>query len=203
MRAYLDELHRDLEQATISKEDRQALCANLGASLAQIYCWLGDEIQSQYWLSQESAVNFDPFGKALYATSRAELDLRQGHLAQAAADLLQSLRFHFQAQQRVYAVWDMELQAELLCRVGQTDAAARLLGAAATFRAQAGMPQHPRFKPHFDSIQAQLREQLGEEAFTRAYAEGQAQTLDQAAEQMLNWPWPARACGAADSPPSA
>lgn len=82
-----------------------------------------------------------------------------------------------------YAVADLAAHA---ARVGQWQRAARLLGATDAFLAPTGRQnQSPERLAILDKSRAAAQAHLGEEAFARAWAEGQAMTIDEAGRYAL------------------
>jgi hypothetical protein len=68
----------------------------------------------------------------------------------------------------------------------QWDRAARLMGAAAAFSDAIGAPVRLPFRQLFETNKAKARASLGEEAFARAWAEGQAMSPKQAIEDAFS-----------------
>jgi hypothetical protein len=73
----------------------------------------------------------------------------------------------------------LEGLAETVARQGEVARAARLWGAAASLRERCGVPLSPIEQVEYEPVVATARLTLGEGPFTRAWAEGQAMTLEQ------------------------
>ena len=69
--------------------------------------------------------------------------------------------------------------------LGHPAQAAHLFGAAAAGRAALGIARPPTDQAAYDQRVAAVRAALGEEEFARAWAEGQAMTLEQAIASAL------------------
>jgi len=69
--------------------------------------------------------------------------------------------------------------AEVVAVQGELPWAARLWGTAEALRDGMGMPIPPAYRADYERSVATVRTQLGEQAFTVTWAEGQGMTLDQ------------------------
>jgi len=78
------------------------------------------------------------------------------------------------------AVESLEVLASILCALGETERAARLLGAAAALRTSIGVSRSRRVAADHVRTVAAVREALGEEAFAAAWAVGSAMGLEEA-----------------------
>lgn len=79
----------------------------------------------------------------------------------------------------------LERFAGIACAQGQTTSAAHLFGAAGALREATGTPLHPCDRPEYERDVTAVRTGLSEEAFTAAWAQGRAMTLEQAVEYAL------------------
>jgi tetratricopeptide (TPR) repeat protein len=107
-----------------------------------------------------------------------------GHLAESRGDPAAAMALHAEglaAAQRIgdprSAAWVVEGAASA---AGATEQAARLLGLAATAREQYQTPAGPWELAEIERVTARIRDELGEEAFAAAYAEGATLKLDDA-----------------------
>lgn len=73
-----------------------------------------------------------------------------------------------------------------LCKLGESEKAARLLGASTLLLVELGADFEPVNKPFITEYTAYVRAQLGEAAFEAAWAEGEAMTLEQAVVYALD-----------------
>jgi hypothetical protein len=74
---------------------------------------------------------------------------------------------------------------EALRRLGHAEEAARLIGAATKLEDELGLARAPTSVRELDASVAQLRAAAGEQAFARAWADGQTLTLEEATERAL------------------
>lgn len=121
----------------------------------------------------------DRWGIADSLASLACVTHAQGEYARAAALYGESLALYHD----VGDTWGRTVCLEGLAKVagaqGQEERAARLLGAAAAQREAIGAPLPPAERAVCDRLVAAARTALGEEAFTRAWAEGYARPSEQ------------------------
>jgi hypothetical protein len=73
-----------------------------------------------------------------------------------------------------------------LCKLGESEKAAQLLGAATLLLVELGADFEPVNRPFITEYLANVRAQLGKAAFEAAWAEGQAMTLEQAITYALD-----------------
>ena len=73
----------------------------------------------------------------------------------------------------------LESLADVVAARGDATWAARLWGSAEALRETTGTPVWPKERARYESMVAAAREQLGERAFTAAWAEGRTMTLEQ------------------------
>lgn len=112
--------------------------------------------------------------------------LRQGEWGQAMAQLAESLQVRQEIGDKSGSAWCLERLGEIALARGQTIKAARVFGAAAALRASIGSVMDVVDQPEYAGRVSILREQLGEERFGTAWAEGGALTPERAIELALN-----------------
>jgi non-specific serine/threonine protein kinase len=114
------------------------------------------------------------------------LALQKGEAEASARYYRESLRLADQMQWRPDALLALEGYACALRLNAKPVEAARLLGAAAEFRARIGAPVFPRDRPVYDQVIAALKDGLGEAGYATAWAEGQAQGFEQAIDKAIS-----------------
>jgi hypothetical protein len=82
--------------------------------------------------------------------------------------------------------YGLEGLAAVALRRGWPHGAARIFRAAATLRDAAALPLAPIERPAYQCLEVALRDALGEADLERAWAEGQALTLEQAIAEALD-----------------
>jgi predicted ATPase len=107
-------------------------------------------------------------------------DLLNGAYPEADRQLKQSLLLFSEQGECSHVVLNMERLAIASLRQAHCELAARLLAAASAWRAAHGEPLPPVYCAEQQLAVDQLRAQLGEGAWTQAWMEGQAMSLDQA-----------------------
>lgn len=107
--------------------------------------------------------------------------LVDGNVADAEADYLKSLRIERGLPNRQRTAALLEGLAAVAFRRGQLDRSAQLLGAAASVLGDlAPSPLPPRLAAQREHVPNQVRQALGEEAWTAAHASGQALSREEA-----------------------
>src|SRR5207248_1325716 len=143
-------------------------------------------------------------GFTLLALARMHTD--QGDYSTARSLCEESLSTLTQVGTQWGIVWTLDAQAEVAMRQGdyerarslreesfaegvgaqgQTDRAARLLGAAQALRETLGAPLPPVERPDDERQKAIVRSAMGEEPFAAAWEEGRAMVLEQAVTYAL------------------
>ena len=132
----------------------------------------------------------DRWGIAISLANFAWIALRQDDLQQAVALLEESITLRREIGDKGGIAWCLEKLAEIALTTGQRESAprrdenfrraARLFGAAEALRAPVNSTIDLVDQPEYERQVAIVRAQLDEAAFTAAWAEGQAMTLEQA-----------------------
>ncbi len=162
------------------------LLSYLGGSVAA----RGDDVTARS-LQGESAALFRELGsKEDLATPLGYLGylaLRQGDYT-AACSLFEESLARWKASHRWGTAWRLEGFAGLAVKEEEWERAARLYGAAQALLDSIGAQLDPIDRLGYDQYVAAAREQLGEAAFAKAWAEGRAMTVEQAIAYALeNW----------------
>jgi non-specific serine/threonine protein kinase len=118
------------------------------------------------------------------------LALRQGRMDEMRDYMAESLAIRVEIGDKGGIAWCLEKLAEAASQQagsGQTDLqrAVRVFGAAAALRAPVGSVIDPADQPDYERRLAVLRAALGAEAFEAAWAEGSAESLEQAVAEAL------------------
>jgi hypothetical protein len=87
--------------------------------------------------------------------------------------------------ERLRIAFSLEGLAAVVAALGTSLRAARIWGAAARLRAEAGSPLPPKDRPAYDRRVAAARTREDSAAFDRAWQEGRALTLEQAMDLAL------------------
>ena len=98
----------------------------------------------------------------------------------------QYVRQMFEIGARHQALTGMASLAGPLCKLGEPEKAARLLGASTLLLVELGAEFEPVNRPFITEYTADVRAQLDEATFEAAWAEGQAMTLEQAIAYALD-----------------
>jgi hypothetical protein len=117
--------------------------------------------------------------------SRGQLALVTGRPDEAPAPLAESVRLFRDLRHRGGTAGAVQGLAAVAAMRGSVDLAAQLLGAAARLLEETGAALGPLEHEISAGALAEVRAALGEELFRRAWAEGQALDLDQAADLAL------------------
>lgn len=127
----------------------------------------------------------DKLNVAMDLNSLGIVALRQGDYCQALAFFTDSLTLARQLGFKQLIPHCLAGLAGVIGAQGQLERAARLCGAIEAQCEAIGVPLQPRQRPTFESDVVALRTQLGEAAFSAAWIEGAAVTLEQAVEYAL------------------
>jgi tetratricopeptide (TPR) repeat protein len=170
------DLHRQMDdQVQIGRS------LNFLATLARVQ---GDyEAAERLWeeVSEVSRQAGDQWAVAVSLANLARLRQRRGDWKAARSLFEQGLNLRREIGDVRGIAECLEGFAELACPSGEMERAVRLFGAADPLRKAAGGPPLPNEWPaDHESAIATARSQLGEEAFTAAWAHGTAMSLEQA-----------------------
>jgi predicted ATPase/class 3 adenylate cyclase len=110
---------------------------------------------------------------------------RQGDLTHALAFQREALSLHWEMRNLHRVAETLQMLASSAGAGEQGEVAARLLGAAATLRKTIGVPQPVFWRRDTEEAVAPARAALGEERWTKAFAAGQALSLEEAIAEAL------------------
>jgi len=133
-------------------------------------------LEQAHALSQQLG---DDSGMAYCLASLAALAQAQGEYIAARAHLKESLKLYQAIGSGAGSIGSLERLAQVHAALGEARNAARLLGAAAQWRS-AGAPMPPVEQAGHARAIAAAREQLGQDEYDRAWAEGQALAPEEA-----------------------
>jgi predicted ATPase/DNA-binding CsgD family transcriptional regulator len=137
----------------------------------------------------------DEWRIALALANQGEVALRQGEHGEATARYGEALAlFRSLRDPRLIAI-TLDGLARTAAARGQPARATRLFGAAEAARERIGTLVDAPERPVYDTAVAGVRARLGETAFTAAWAEGRAMSLEQAMDYALATEGPAPATG--------
>jgi hypothetical protein len=105
--------------------------------------------------------------------------MSQGELSQALARYQESLALGREIGARNFIAAALEGVGAVAAAQGEPEWAARLWGRAQALRAAIGAPVPLVYRTDYERMLTNARVRLGEEAFARAWAEGEAMTLEQ------------------------
>lgn len=197
----------DFEQAVQYYEMALPLLRQIGdkshtaialSGLAEVAVRRGD-YERAYILEEESLALRreidETWGIAISLANFAWIALRQNDLKQAAALLAESITLRHEIGDKGGIAWCLEKLAEIALTTGQQASAsrrdegfrraARLFGAAEALRAPVNSSIDLVDQPEYERLVAIVRAELDEAAFTDAWAEGQAMTLEQTIKYAL------------------
>jgi tetratricopeptide (TPR) repeat protein len=120
------------------------------------------------------------YALAITLTRLASIECEMGRDARASELYKESLELERQYRFGFEAVACLEGLARVAAVQGRTELATRLLGASAALREKTGMSLSPIVRADHDQATNAALAALGEDAFTTAWAEGSAMTLDEA-----------------------
>src|SRR5581483_10766487 len=118
------------------------------------------------------------WGIGLALLTLGEIALRQGDRTVAQARLREGIALLRDLHDRLGMARGLEILAEATAVAGQSDAAARLYGAAQALREEIGAPQSVPERADRAPLLAALRARLGPDGFAAACAAGAASALD-------------------------
>ncbi len=128
----------------------------------------------------------DRLGIAYSLAGLGHVARREGDLSAARALLDESLAICRDLGHLISVASSMEGLADIAFATAETGRAARILGAAERLREDIGHPLTPGARPGYDSMVAEGRASVGDDAaFDRAWREGRAMATDRAIEYAL------------------
>jgi tetratricopeptide (TPR) repeat protein len=152
---------------------------NLGNGRLEI----GDRAGAREALEEAVALQRDAgnaLGLAFALNTLGYVALREGELEAAGERLAESLELFHDLGDVSRTGDTLEGIAEILARRGKDDCAARLWGAGAALRAEAGKEMEPSERVLHEESLARVRNRLGERALAETWAEGAALEPDEA-----------------------
>jgi hypothetical protein len=191
-----------LEEDAASAEALLEECSTLSRDQEYVIAWvlnhrghvaqLRGEYDQAAQLHTESLASFiDMLGETPNTRpwlwhSLGETALGQGDLAAARKWLAADLRLCDEVGERVTLTWCLAGLGSAAALDEEPERAARLWGAADRLRAALGCRPAPAARATYERAQALARAQLGDDAFTQAWAGGAAMSLDQAIAEALD-----------------
>ncbi|MGY1810005.1 ATP-binding protein [Blastococcus sp. SYSU D00669] len=170
-------LHHEVGQAhmEIASGDVALLSSNLEAAQRHYAtaAELGDSIGDDALVGQASNL------RGLTLAARGDVDAARG-------SILDGVTACRRAGQRASTAHSLEGLAALALADGHPDVAARALGAAAAVREVIGSPLSPALPLLLDDLAARARDQLGEDTYRAAAAEGASWSLQDALARTLD-----------------
>jgi predicted ATPase/class 3 adenylate cyclase len=125
------------------------------------------------------------FNVTLAMSDLAHLERRYGNHARALELYRETILAFQEVGQHGAVSHQLECFAFIAEARGQLAHAVRLLGAAEALRERAGTPMTPDEQPEYDQHVSAIQKRIGESAFSAAWAEGRALTMEQAIEYAL------------------
>ena len=187
----------DLERARPLLVESLALVRGVGDewSIAQVLQYLGEIAyyqrefnQAEIFLQESLSLNRtvgEHWGVAAALNALGRLALAVGDAERAQACYGESIALSRPSGARYNIAYGLEGLAEVALRRGWAHRAARIFRAAAALRDAAALPVAPIERPAYQSLEAALRDALGDADLERAWTEGQALTLEQAIAEAL------------------
>ncbi|HEX9840374.1 MAG TPA: tetratricopeptide repeat protein [Anaerolineales bacterium] len=118
----------------------------------------------------------------------AHLERQQGHFAQAKTLYRETIQEWQKIGHRAAIAHQLECFAFIAKAQEEDQRAARLFGAAEILRENINIPMMPAERPEYDREVNDLRANMDEAAFAKAWAEGRAMTMEQAIAYTLEKP---------------
>jgi predicted ATPase/class 3 adenylate cyclase len=116
----------------------------------------------------------------------AHLDRREGRFEKAKPLYRETIQEWQKLGHRAAVAHQIECFAFIAKSEEEDERAARLLGAAEALRERINIPMMPTERPEYDREVSDLRANMDEATFVKAWAEGRALTMEQAIEYSLN-----------------
>ncbi|MBI5031091.1 MAG: tetratricopeptide repeat protein [Chloroflexi bacterium] len=157
--------------------------ANALANLGSIAINQGDYAQARALIEESLAINREignERGSAFSLVDLGAVECEEQHYAQACELFQQGLALYQKVGDRVGIAACFEALSDLCIRLGQMRQGVQLSGAAEALRQASHAPIAPAYRSHSEETIGRARSELGEEAFTRAWAEGNRMTMQDA-----------------------
>jgi len=122
---------------------------------------------------------------AMVHSELAHIERRQGHFAQAKSLYRDTIQEWQNIGHRAAIAHELECFAFIAKAQEEDQRAARLFGAAEILREIINIPMNPPERPEYDREVSDLRANMDEVAFAKAWAEGRALTMEQGIEYAL------------------
>jgi predicted ATPase/class 3 adenylate cyclase/DNA-binding CsgD family transcriptional regulator len=179
---------QDLERAQILAEQSLAISQELGAILfsalplgllGEIHLTEGKYTQAHARLEESIRLSHEAGNRGDSAESLiglARVAVAQANLAAAHRHYQECLTMLHEVDYQVFIPACLEGLAAVVAAQGEPLKAARLSGTAEALREAMGAPIYPVYRTGYEQVVATARVQLGEKAFTAAWAEGRAMT---------------------------
>lgn len=193
----LEMLNQDIETAQKLLNEATILFRELNiksamSNILQTYgriAVLKGDYEQAYTTLQESAAIDEEYGVRMsYLFTHAYLGylaLHKGDFTHAHEILANTARDFFKDNNEIGVVFTLEGMASLIVALGRPDYAARLIGWADTTRERIDDRRPPIEQAYVDKLIAACLAEMGEVAFSDAYAEGKKMTMDEAVEFAL------------------
>jgi predicted ATPase/class 3 adenylate cyclase len=183
---------RDFERATLLGEESLAIARAVGdrwlIAAPLLLLGMAARLQGDYeaatkLLAESRALLRevgDRWWSAIALINLGAMATARGDYGQAAARAREGMALCREMADKRGIVWCFHTLAEAAAGQGRAERAVRLLGAADVLREASGSSLPLGFRTARERTLGEMRTALGEEAFTAAWAEGRAMTLDQA-----------------------
>ncbi len=184
----------EYDRAQVLQEESLALAREVGNKVIIAFALsnLGDVLRSQgkaalaLPLQDEGIALFREIGSGYNLPpalrSQGDTALSQREFDRASALYRESLTMWAKMGGRRGIAECLEGTADLALAQGALERSVRLRAAAETIRQAIGAPRPPRCREAYERDLASIRAELGDDAFTMAWQDGQGMTLDQALE---------------------
>jgi hypothetical protein len=150
--------------------------------LGNLAYFQGDPVSARALLEESLTIYREvghPWGIVTTLVHLGSIDKDQGDYATARLRYTESLRLSHEIGSKSQIVLTVEALASLAAEQEREENTARLWGAASALRETLGSPLPPKERAAWERAVATVRKAMGEEAFTAAWEEGQAMTLEQ------------------------
>jgi predicted ATPase/DNA-binding CsgD family transcriptional regulator len=174
-----------LEAVVATEADRGVQLGWAMAQLADVLRVAGDTAASEDWARKALEVNArvrTPHGITWCKEILGRLAAARGDWIEAESLLHQALAPRAQRRMWLWVPQTLDALAEVAAGMGSQEVATRLLGAVERARDDLGLVRWAPDGPRFKALERDLRAQMGDAAFTTAWAEGQGLTLERAVE---------------------